>query len=228
MIIDRSLESPLRRTPGLLDRAVRRLVTRKLAELHGGEITIADASGTSKLGTGGDLHATLHVREPRFYRQAALGGSLGAANSYLQGDWDCDSLTALFRLFVRNSAAAGSFGSRLVATRAAGSTGSAIGARPIRRAGSRRNIRAHYDLGNDFFQLWLDDTWAYSCGIFASPNATLREASIEKFDRVCRKLDLRPTDHLLEIGTGWGGLAIHAANPLRMPSDDDHHLETAV
>jgi cyclopropane-fatty-acyl-phospholipid synthase len=66
-------------------------------------------------------------------------------------------------------------------------------------------------LGNDFFQCWLDETWAYSCGIFTSPRATLREASLEKFDRACRKLDLRPDDHLLEIGTGWGGLAIHAA-----------------
>jgi cyclopropane-fatty-acyl-phospholipid synthase len=78
-------------------------------------------------------------------------------------------------------------------------------------SGSRRNIRAHYDLGNEFFSLWLDETLAYSSGFFLSPGATLQEASIEKFDRVCRKLDLRPHDRVLEIGSGWGGFAIHAA-----------------
>src|SRR5690606_23823658 len=78
-------------------------------------------------------------------------------------------------------------------------------------SGSRKNIGAHYDLGNDFFKLWLDDTLAYSCGIFNSPESSLRDASVEKFDRACRTLALRPSDHLLEIGTGWGGLALHAA-----------------
>jgi cyclopropane-fatty-acyl-phospholipid synthase len=77
--------------------------------------------------------------------------------------------------------------------------------------GSRRNIRAHYDLGNDFFQLWLDESLTYSCGIFLTPNSSMAEASIEKIDRLCRKLDLQPDDHLLEIGSGWGALAIHAA-----------------
>jgi cyclopropane-fatty-acyl-phospholipid synthase len=79
------------------------------------------------------------------------------------------------------------------------------------RDGSRRNIAAHYDLGNALFELFLDPTMAYSCALFESADATLEQASIAKFDAVCRKLDLRPTDHLLEIGTGWGGLAIHAA-----------------
>ncbi|MFN0135967.1 MAG: class I SAM-dependent methyltransferase, partial [Phycisphaerae bacterium] len=79
------------------------------------------------------------------------------------------------------------------------------------RDGSRRNIAAHYDLGNDFYKLWLDDTMAYSAGIFETHSATMRDASIAKMDRLCRKLRLTPSDHLLEIGTGWGGLAIHAA-----------------
>ena len=183
---------------------------RKLAGLRGGEITISDADGASRLGESGDLHAALRVHNPRFYRRVAIGASLAAATSYSRGEWDCDDLTGLFRLFVRNAAAADRLDggwSRL----------SHLWHRLIHRwktnsrAGSRRNISAHYDLGNDFFQLWLDDTWAYSCGIFASPDATLREASLEKFDRVCRKLDLQPDDHLLEIGSGWGGLAIHAA-----------------
>jgi len=77
--------------------------------------------------------------------------------------------------------------------------------------GSRKNIAAHYDLGNELFELFLDDTMMYSCGIFEHPQATLQQASIEKLERVCRKLELRPADHLLEIGSGWGGLALHAA-----------------
>ncbi|MFO1021424.1 MAG: cyclopropane-fatty-acyl-phospholipid synthase family protein [Planctomycetales bacterium] len=79
------------------------------------------------------------------------------------------------------------------------------------KSGSRRNIQAHYDLGNELFALMLDDSWAYSSAIFRSPEASLRAGSIEKFDRACRKLNLRRGEHLLEIGTGWGGLAIHAA-----------------
>lgn len=210
MTVNRTLETQAARVPGLVDRLARRLVMRKLDGLHGGEITIADAAGTSTLGAGGELHPTVRVRNSRFYRRAALGGSLAVANSYVRGDWDCDNLTVLFRLFVQNVPAAerldrgwsrlAQWIHRFVHWRQANT-----------RTGSRRNIRAHYDLGNDFFQLWLDETLAYSCGIFASPEATLCEASIEKFDRVCRKLNLRPSDHLLEIGTGWGGLAIHAA-----------------
>jgi cyclopropane-fatty-acyl-phospholipid synthase len=210
MTIDRSFETGDARVPGFVDRLARRLVMRRLNGLRGGEITIDDDTGVSRLGTAGDLHATLHVRNPRFYRKSITGGSLAVAMSYVGGDWECNNLTDLFRLFVRNQSAAQSLDSgwsrltqlihRLVHRWHANS-----------RTGSRRNISAHYDLGNDFFQLWLDDTWAYSSGIFSSPDATLREASIEKFDRVCRKLDLRPGDHLLEIGTGWGGLAIHAA-----------------
>lgn len=206
----RSLGRTDTRVPGFVDRLARSLVMRQLSGLQGGEITIADEGEVCRLGLIGDLHATVQVHNPRFYRQSLLGGSLGAANSYVRGYWDCSNLTDLFRLFVRNKVAAQSLDSgwsrltrlihRIVHRWHANS-----------RAGSRRNISAHYDLGNDFFQLWLDDTWAYSCGIFSSPETTLREASIEKFDRVCRKLELSPSDHLLEIGTGWGGLAIHAA-----------------
>jgi cyclopropane-fatty-acyl-phospholipid synthase len=79
------------------------------------------------------------------------------------------------------------------------------------RAGSQRNIHAHYDLGNELFQLFLDPTMMYSSAVFPRPDASLEEASLHKLDLVCRKLDLRPDDHLLEIGTGWGGLALHAA-----------------
>lgn len=158
----------------------------------------------------GEPSARIHVHDPRFYSSVALGGSLGAAEAYLAGYWDTDDLTATLRLFVRNSGAVGRI-----------DCGMAMIGAPVRkainllnrntRAGSRRNIAAHYDLGNEFFEQFLDETMAYSCGVFEQPEFTLRDASIAKFDRICRALRLGPSDHLLEIGAGWGGFAIHAA-----------------
>lgn len=158
----------------------------------------------------GELSARIHIQDPRFYSSAALGGALGAAEAYLAGYWDTDDLTNTLRLFARNSDAVGEMNRGLAM----------IGA-PIRkainllnrntRAGSRRNIAAHYDLGNEFFEQFLDETMAYSCGIFEQPDSTLLDASLTKFDRICRALRLGPEDHLVEIGTGWGGFAIHAA-----------------
>jgi cyclopropane-fatty-acyl-phospholipid synthase len=135
---------------------------------------------------------------------------MGAAESYLDGWWITNDLTALVRLFLRNRHIADGF-----------ERGIAGLARPLRklwhalrrntRRGSRRNIHAHYDLGNEFFAEFLDETLTYSCGIFERPDATLREASEAKYDRICRKLGLHADDHVLEIGTGWGGFALHAA-----------------
>lgn len=202
--------SPGRSPLGLMDRLARRLVTNQLAGLHGGEITLRDASGSTRLGQPANLRATLQVNRPRFFRQAVLGGTLSVAESYLRGDWDCDDLTSLFRICVRNGNSADRLDSGLAKL-------TNLGHRLFHwwhsntHAGSRRNIAAHYDLGNDFYRLWLDETMAYSCGIFLSPGASLHDASLEKFDRVCRRLDLRPSDEVLEIGTGWGGFAIHAA-----------------
>lgn len=197
--------------PGsLLDRVARRLVTQRLAGLQRGQIDLQDASGTTSLGQSADLQVQLRVHHPRFYGQAMLGGTLSVAESYFRGDWDCDDLTGLIRIFVRNLDRADQLDGGLAQV-------AGIGHRLYHwwrsnsRTGSRRNIGAHYDLGNDFFRLWLDDTMAYSSGIFLNDESTLREASEEKFDRVCRKLQLGRSDHLLEIGTGWGGLAIHAA-----------------
>ena len=175
-----------------------------------GEIELEEPSGSARLGRDSELHVTLRVNDSRFFRAAVTGGTLSVAESYLRGDWDCDDLTSLFRIFIRN---------RDRADRLDRGLARVVGVwhrllhwwRANTRAGSRSNIRAHYDLGNDFFRLWLDETLAYSCGIFPSPGATMYDASVEKFDRVCRKLDLRPTDHVLEIGSGWGGFAIHAA-----------------
>jgi cyclopropane-fatty-acyl-phospholipid synthase len=195
---------------GFIDRTARRFVTAQLAEVRGGTIHLQHGGRTTAFGSTGDLAATIAVHRPRFFRRAVLGGTLSVAESYLQGDWDCDDLTALFRIFVRNRATADGFdrgAARLVGLLHRG----VHWLRSNTRAGSRRNIAAHYDLGNEFYRLWLDETLAYSSGIFGRPDASLAAASTEKIDRVCRKLDLRPDDELLEIGTGWGGFALHAA-----------------
>ena len=129
----------------------------------------------------------------------------------MQGCWTTDDLTALVRILLRNRDVLDGM-----------ETGLARLTAPVQRwlhwlnrntrSGSRRNIAAHYDLGNDFFRLFLDPTLMYSCAIFEAPGMTLEQAQIARLERICRKLDLGPGDHLLEIGTGWGGMAIHAAS----------------
>lgn len=195
---------------GWFDDLARRLVRAKLDQLRDGQLLLVDGAGKSLFGRGGDLMATIQVRDPRFYRAVALGGSLGAAEAYMDGHWETDDLTAVCRMVARN----GESQQRL-------ESGWARLSRPAHRlfhalrrnspTNSRRNIAAHYDLGNDFFRLFLDETMMYSCAIFPDADSTLAEASLYKNERICRKLDLKPTDHLLEIGTGWGGFALHAA-----------------
>lgn len=197
--------------PGsLLNAAARRALCQRLSTWRRGELVLEEQGAATAFGSEGGLRAVLRVHRPQFFRDAVLGGSLSVAESYLRGDWDCDDLTALFRLFVQNGAAATQFDRGL--SRVLRLTHRLYHWwRANTRAGSRRNIAAHYDLGNDLFRLMLDETLAYSSGVFPAPASSLHDASVEKFDRVCRKLALRADDHLLEIGTGWGGLALHAA-----------------
>ncbi|RPI89605.1 MAG: class I SAM-dependent methyltransferase [Planctomycetaceae bacterium] len=204
----------------MIDRFARKAVTTQLAQMRGGPVTVMEHGRREVFGQTGDISAAsqggsiaecqVTVHDPRLYRRMLLGGSLAAAESYLDGDWDCDNLTALIRFLVRNEKALQGLDSGLA--RVAG-WGARFWHRLRRntRAGSRRNIAAHYDLGNEFFQLFLDETMMYSSGIFPTEESTLLEASIEKNDRICRKLQLQPGDHLLEIGTGWGGFAVYAA-----------------
>lgn len=192
-----------------LARLGRSLVLARLRQLHTGTLTLIEGPTRHTFGHGLP-QVELTVRHPAFYADLAFGGSVGAGESYMAGAWSCSDLTGLVRLMVRNQDVLdGMEGSWARLTS------------PVRRAlhwlnrnsrsGSRRNVAAHYDLGNDFFRLMLDDTLMYSCGIFATPETPLREASLAKLDAICRKLDLKPTDHVLEIGTGWGGFALHAA-----------------
>jgi cyclopropane-fatty-acyl-phospholipid synthase len=196
----------------VIDRMLRRLVWSRLESLAEGQLRIKDHETCQDFGRPGDNspRTTLEVFDPRFYRHLVFGGSLGAAEAYIRGFWTCEDLVSMVRLFCRNSAVS----ARLENGPARLLSPLARFAHWLRRntsSGSRRNIAAHYDLGNDFFSLFLDETMAYSCAVFPRIESTLHEASIAKFDRVCRKLALTEKDHLLEIGTGWGGFAIHAA-----------------
>ena len=184
----------------------------RLSRLELGYLRVTDGEGTSELGreNGSEISATMRVNDLRFYRSVVLGGGLGAAAAYIRGAWETPDLTAWMRLLARNQAVlAGSEQGLPQLLKPA--RWLAHWLRRNTRAGSRRNISAHYDLSNEFFALMLDPTMTYSCGCFASPTSTMESASIEKYDRICRKLQLQPQDHILEIGTGWGGFAEHAA-----------------
>lgn len=192
---------------------VRNAVLKKLERLAEGEIRFVEAGETRTIGkrtAGFDLHATVWVRDPAMWPMIAFGGTVGAAEAYIEGMWDVDDLVALVRIFTRNRELVDGM-----------ETGLARLATPLHKAyhllrdntksGAKKNIVAHYDLGNDFYQLFLDPTLTYSAGVFEHADATMEEASLAKIDRLCEKLDLRPEHHLLEVGTGWGAFAIRAA-----------------
>jgi cyclopropane-fatty-acyl-phospholipid synthase len=193
--------------------AWRRAVLGRLGRLERGTLTVEDAAGVVTLGrpAADGLTARLVVRRPEFWRRLALGGSVGAGESFADGDWDTDDLTAVVRILARNRGALSGLDSGL-AWLGRPAAGLFALLRRNTRAGARRNIADHYDLGNDFFALMLDPTMTYSAAVFDPPGATLEEASRRKLDLLCVKLELRPTDHLLEIGSGWGSMAVHAAS----------------
>jgi cyclopropane-fatty-acyl-phospholipid synthase len=155
------------------------------------------------------LRAEVEITDLRAFRVAVLEGEVGLGDAYLMGWWRTDNLPDLVRLAVRNLAEMDRAGGWLAAL------GKALNRLRHRRndntvSGSRENISAHYDLGNDFYRLWLDPTLAYSCAVFERADESLEAAQTRKFETLCRKLQLKPGEHLLEIGTGWGGFALHA------------------
>lgn len=198
---------------GLTDRTCRRVLLSQLSRIENAQLTLLDQGQRMTFGqttSGQDPRCTITVRHPRFFRDAVLGGHLGAAESFIHGLWDCDDLTGLVRLFARNLALSDDMDKASV--RIGGALlklGHFLKRNTL--AGSRGNIAAHYDLGNDFFELLLDPTLSYSCAVFDSPEATLMDAQVAKLDRLIDKLGLTEDQHLLEIGTGWGALAVRAA-----------------
>lgn len=198
---------------GAMDRWLRTRLLARFDALDHGTLVIRDALGEHRVGrASGDALPTVHVwvDDPAFYRAVAAQGSVGAGEAYIAGHWRCDDLVMLVRLLVRNRVLLDGM-----------ETGIArLGSWALRRwhalrrntrEGSRRNIAAHYDLGNDFFALFLSPDLMYSSAMFASADDDLDTASFRKLETVCRTLALSPGDRVVEIGTGWGGFALHAA-----------------
>lgn len=211
IIPDNTLKSA--KTSDIMSSFAKDMVLKQLRQLREGQLVIDDKGERYYFGTvSGEFPVTavITINDQRFYSMLAFGGSIGAGESYIMGHWESDNLTNVVRIMVRNMELLDNI-----------ENGLARLANPIRKVlhwlnrnsleGSRKNISAHYDLGNDFFELFLDPTMMYSCGIFENSDTTMEQASRAKLKRICDKLDLKPNDRVVEIGTGWGGFAIYAA-----------------
>ena len=176
-----------------------------------GFIEITDGSDVFEVGNKNDaLKCSISIESSEFYSFIGSGGILGATEAYAAGLWKCSDLVALTQIMVRNKKLMSNLDSGLAKLFV-----------PINKfihyrkrntvLGSKKNILAHYDLGNDFYRLWLDDTMTYSCAYFDDEKTPLEDASRKKLDMVCKKLNLNKNDSVLEIGTGWGSFSIHAA-----------------
>ncbi|MFP3868854.1 MAG: class I SAM-dependent methyltransferase [Desulfobacteraceae bacterium] len=196
-----------------LDRLARPVILRLLENLRHGRLTLRENGQVWAFGEpqgSAAIQACLTVHDPRFYKAVVQGGSRGLGEAYIQGWWSADDLTAVIRLLTQNLYLLEEYWGKWARL-----------ARPFLHflklpfrntlAGSRSNIAAHYDLGNDFYALFLDETMTYSCGIFETEDSSLEAAAQAKYDRICQKLALQPGEAVLEIGSGWGGFAIHAA-----------------
>jgi cyclopropane-fatty-acyl-phospholipid synthase len=179
-----------------------------LGRIHVGSLTVVEDGRQRVFGAGAPA-ATVHVHSPRVW-PLLLRGSRGLAESYAQGLWESPDLTAVIRVAARNAHRLDRVRMRLAPLLTPVQRARALALRNTRLR-SRRDIAAHYDLGNELFELMLDPTMMYSCALFERPGMTLREASVAKLERACEKLELGPEDHVLEIGSGWGGFALHAA-----------------
>ena len=196
-----------------VDRMARGAIFALLKKLVHGRITIIENRHHYLFGDQSDkltLQAAITVHHPQLYTRIFWGGSIGAAEAYMDRLWSADDLTMVMRILALNQKAFDDM-EKGWARLTAPFYKFYHFVRKNTKAGSRKNILAHYDLGNDFYALFLDETMTYSCGIFEQEDSTLREASEAKYDRICRKLELSTGDRVMEIGTGWGGFAVHAA-----------------
>jgi cyclopropane-fatty-acyl-phospholipid synthase len=193
-----------------LQNFARKQVLARLKYLQKGHLTLIEHGIKYEFGNDNSLAATVTVHDTHFYGEMAFGGSIGAGEAYMLGYWSADNLTNVIRIMAANQNVTDAL-----------EGGYQWASKPFLKAlhwlnrnttdGSRKNIAAHYDLGNDFFKLWLDPSMMYSAAIFSPENISLEAASNKKLQLICDKLDLKPSDHVVEIGTGWGGFAIYAA-----------------
>lgn len=207
-----TLTSPLKATRRntWLQNFARKQVLTRLHKIKQGKLTLIENDLRHVFGSDDTLAATITVNDTHFYGDIAFGGSIGAGEAYMLGYWKADNLTNVIRIMAANQ--------QVMDTLEGGFEWLS---KPLFKVlhwlnrntqdGSRRNIAAHYDLGNDFFKLWLDPSMMYSCAIFTPDDISLEAASTKKLHAICEKLDLKASDHVVEIGTGWGGFAIYAA-----------------
>ncbi|GGY81844.1 SAM-dependent methyltransferase [Marinobacter zhanjiangensis] len=194
-------------------RWARKIVLGQLRQLGAGQLVVRESGVTDQVFGDGDTRwplAQLDVHDHSVWRDLLTGGGVGAAEAFVAGDWSTPDLTALLRFFTRNVDTMNAFEDRFSWLTKPALKGLHWLNRNT-RDGSRKNISAHYDLGNDLFSLFLDPTMMYSSAVYPREDATLDEAATYKLDLICRKLDLQPDDRVIEIGTGWGGFALHAA-----------------
>jgi cyclopropane-fatty-acyl-phospholipid synthase len=199
----------------LAERILRRRLIDTLAQLRGCRLVLEEGDQVHILGRldaddAAPLQTRMRIHDPAFWRMAALNGSVGAGEAFMDGLWDCDDVVVLMQMLVRNrdlldrmDSGTAKLGGALMKVLHAFSRNT--------RTGSRRNIAAHYDLGNPLFSLFLDENLMYSSAIYETPEDTLEDAATRKLDRICQKLHLGPQHRVVEIGTGWGGFALHAA-----------------
>jgi cyclopropane-fatty-acyl-phospholipid synthase len=195
------------------DVMAKKALLKVLANMGQGRLVLEDSGQVYEFGESAEnaeLIGHIFIHHPSTYRDIVFGGSIGAAEAYMLGSWSSSNLLDVIRLMTINLEMLNKMdNSRPVLSRITSKAMHWLNANT--QSGSRKNISAHYDLGNDFFSLFLDPTMMYSSAIFPSENATLEQASLHKLDSICKKLRLNEDDHLVEVGTGWGGLAIYAA-----------------
>ena len=196
-----------------IDRWCRNLFIQKLEKLEVGEIQLIDTDGSHSFGSpekNNPLTVAINVTDQRFYSDIAFGGTVAAGEAYMQGYWSCSNLTDLIRIMIGNRHILDQMEGNLSLFKNA-FLRVAHWLNRNSQAGSRRNIEAHYDLGNEMFELFLDPTMMYSCAYYPDDQTSLEQASVAKLQRICDKLQLNESDHVIEIGTGWGGFALYAA-----------------
>jgi cyclopropane-fatty-acyl-phospholipid synthase len=210
---DLDTPQPLARREGFYEKLV--MKTLRSFPIGGLRMVLPDGS-SQQLGAQDAEHCLeMRVRSWEFFRHCALFGNVGFGEAYVEGDWDSDDVAGVISWFIQNIHA--TQGSKASSTRLAGTNLLKFYNRILHRLRpnsvktSRRNISEHYDLGNDFYSLWLDETMTYSAAKFTEEGQPLAQAQWNKYEALCQKLELKPTDHVLEIGCGWGGFCTHAA-----------------
>ena len=188
----------------------KKLVHKQLSQINNASIIIEDGDGIKRFGNSKSLIAKIKVISPSFYKNIIFGGSIGASESFIRGEWKSPNLTKVIQVFARNTEAQDKLESFFIFL-----------LQPFFRVihrlnqntikGSKKNISRHYDLSNDFFKLFLDKKMMYSSAIYKTKKTNLEDAAANKLNVICKKLKLKKSDHLIEIGSGWGGFAIFAA-----------------